>query len=107
MPSYSIIDSEQWPENKPALIYAAKIARMPYMLIKGPDTRDIVFSQATGDLIKVSAVIDDSNNGKAIVSSAELCIGYPNWISNSVTYQMTPGALFFNIFRTRQNNSTN
>jgi len=90
MPSYSKIDSEQWPENKPALIYAAKIARMPYMLIKGPDTRDIIFSQATGDLIKVSAVIDDSNNGSANISSAELCIGYPNWISNSITYQMTP-----------------
>jgi len=90
MPSYGIIDSEQWPENKPALIYAAKIARTPYKLVKGPDSSDITFSSNTGGLIKVSAKIDDSENGGANISSAELCIGYPNWISNSVTFQMLP-----------------
>jgi len=90
MPSYSAINSEQWPENKPAFIYAAKIARMPYMLIKGPDTRDIIFSQATGDLVEISAVIDNSNNSENNISSAELFIGYPNWISNSIPYQMFP-----------------
>ena len=95
MPSYSIIDSEQWPENKPALIYAAKIARMPYMLIKGPDTTDITFASGTGDLIKVSAIIDDSENGGSKISSAELFIGYPNWISNSIPYQMFPEDGYF------------
>ena len=90
MPPYGDIDSEQWPDNKPALIYAAKIARTPYMLINGPDTLDITFLSTTGGLVKVSAVINDSENGGINISSAELNIGYPNWISNSVTFQMMP-----------------
>ncbi|RLD10782.1 MAG: hypothetical protein DRI44_05200 [Chlamydiae bacterium] len=90
MPAYSIIDSVQWPKNRPALLYAAKIARMPYMLIKGPDVSEVTFSYATGNLVKVSAKIDDSKNGGAIISSTELSIGYPNWISNSIPYQMLP-----------------
>ncbi len=30
MPLYSEVDSRQWPKNKPILIYAAEIARVPY-----------------------------------------------------------------------------
>ena len=35
MPPYGQIDSIQWPDNGPALQYAAKIARTPYRLAFG------------------------------------------------------------------------
>jgi len=88
MPSYDKIDSEQWPENKPALIYAAKIARTPYRLIKGPDATGISFSEISNGYVRVNAKIDDTKNGDINISGAELFIGYPNWISNSIVYQM-------------------
>ena len=90
MPLYSEVDSRQWPENKPALIYAAKIARAPYKLVEGPDVTDIVIVPGTGDFVVVTAKIDDSNNGGTIISSAELYIGSPNWVSNSVAFNMLP-----------------
>ena len=88
MPSYGEIDSEQWPDNKPALIYAAKIARTPYELINGPDASDISFSEISNGYVKVSAKIDDTQNGGTNILGAELFIGYPNWVSNSIVYQM-------------------
>ena len=88
MPSYDVINSEQWPENKPALIYAAKIAREPYELINGPDASDISFSEISNGYVKVSAIIDDTQNGGTNIFGAELFIGYPNWVSNSIVYQM-------------------
>ncbi len=88
MPSYDEIDSKQWPENKPALIYAAKIARVPYRLINGPDASDISYSEISNGYVKVSAKIDDTHNGNTNILGAELFIGYPNWVSNSIVYQM-------------------
>ncbi len=88
MPSYDEIDSKQWPENKPALIYAAKIAREPYQLINGPDASDISYSEISNGYVKVSAKINDTHNGNTNIFGAELFIGYPNWVSNSIVYQM-------------------
>jgi hypothetical protein len=90
MPSYSEIDSTQWPKNKPALIYAAKIARAPYELVEGPDVTDIIIVQGTGNSVKITAQINDLNNGGNIIASAELYIGNPDWVSNSVAFQMLP-----------------
>ncbi|KAA3665421.1 MAG: hypothetical protein DWQ04_00695, partial [Chloroflexi bacterium] len=36
LPPYNEIDAIQWPDNGPALQYAAKIARNPYQLVRGP-----------------------------------------------------------------------
>ncbi len=88
MPLYSNIDSEQWPDNKPALIYAAKIARTPYQLADGPDVTTISIAPGTGRTVVVTATIDDSENGNNNISSAELFVNIPNWISNSVAFSM-------------------
>ncbi len=98
MPLYSEVDSRQWPENKPALIYAAKIARAPYKLVEGPDVTDIVIVPGTGNSVIVTAKIDDSNNGGTIISSAELYIGSPNWFSNSIAFNMLPADGAFDSF---------
>jgi len=90
MPLYREIDSTQWPKNKPALIYAAKIARAPYKLVEGPDVTDIIIVPGTGNSVKITAQINDLNNGGNNIASAELSIGYPNWVSNSVAFQMLP-----------------
>jgi len=90
MPSYSEVDNDQWPANKPAFIYAAKIARAPYQLVHGPDVSDISFTSGTGDTVVVSAKIDDSNNGGQFISSAQLFIDAPYWQSNSVAIPMRP-----------------
>src|SRR5262249_19824703 len=38
---YSTVDSRLWPENRDAFIYAAKIARTPYMTALGPDSLQV------------------------------------------------------------------
>jgi len=79
MPTYSTIDSVQWPENRPAFIYAAKIARTPYMTVKGPDSLTLNTSDAGGGNMTLTASINDSNNGGQTVAAATYYIDTPPW----------------------------
>src|SRR5205085_3423611 len=35
-PNYALVDSTYWPQNRDALVYAAKVARTPYTQALGP-----------------------------------------------------------------------
>jgi hypothetical protein len=70
-PPFQIVD-EQWPGNRDALIYAAKIAAQPYQLALGPDVSDIVIGDWRDDgRITITAKI----HGQNPIASAELAIG--------------------------------
>ena len=88
MPPYEEVGSTQWPENKFALIYANKIARLPYKLVNGPDAMNIEFIPSISNIVTLSAVIDDSENGGQIISEAEFYIDVPYWRSNAVVNSM-------------------
>lgn len=79
-PSCSRYDAIIQP-NILALIYAAKVARTPYMTAHGPDALDLtvpppgVFSSSP----VITATIDDSGNGSNLVTAAEYYIDIPPW----------------------------
>ncbi|MEW5988908.1 MAG: carboxypeptidase regulatory-like domain-containing protein, partial [Chloroflexota bacterium] len=79
MPSYSEIDSAQWPLNGPALQYAAKIVRTPYMLVNGPDALSVAVSDNGNDTYDLTATINDSSNGGQTVSQALYYVDTPPW----------------------------
>lgn len=74
MPAYSAIDSDQWPTNKGALIYAAKIARAPYMLVNGPDAMQLELNATPSNVVIVRAVIDERGTGSNLVAGAEFAL---------------------------------
>ncbi|MCX7847575.1 MAG: M14 family zinc carboxypeptidase [bacterium] len=74
MPAYSAIDADQWPTNRGALIYAAKIARAPYMLVAGPDALALELVPTPSNMVVVSAVIDERGTGSNLVAAAECAL---------------------------------
>ena len=89
------------PDNIPALIYAAKTARAPYLLPAGPDpttisvTNDIV---SQGTLVTLTATLDDTRfnniNGTEPtqnIAAAEYSIDAPFWLTTTtpITVSMT------------------
>ncbi|MEM7118316.1 MAG: M14 family zinc carboxypeptidase [Chloroflexota bacterium] len=80
MPSYQSIDSTQWPDNKPAFLYAASIAAAPYQLVHGPDVLDITTAVSPhSNSLTLSATLDDSANGNLPIASAIYTIDAPPW----------------------------
>jgi carboxypeptidase T len=85
------------PDNIPALLYAAKTARFPYMSPSGPDIYNITAlpnDVPSGYSIQIQATIDDShykNNIDAthfpeptqIIYAAEYYIDTPPWITST------------------------
>ena len=88
MPAYSVVDAKQWPTNKPALMYAAKLARTPYLTAKGPDALNVMLAPTPSNVVMLSAVINDVNNGYQTIAGAEFAIGTPFWATGAVTYAM-------------------
>jgi hypothetical protein len=86
MPPLSEVENVQWPENGPALQYAAKIARTPYLTVHGPDTLAIqTTASADGKSVTLTAVINDSKNGNQSVAGAELSVDTPFWVPGTPT----------------------
>lgn len=80
MPPFSEIENQQWPDNGPALLYAAKIARTPYMTVRGP----VVDQPAVGGnnpLLTLTATVDDTGNGGQRVVAAVATIDTPPWVA--------------------------
>ena len=93
------------PENLPALLYAAKISRLPFLLPAGPDTISIGLDKNgiySGTPIQLTAQIDDSRFFNGIsppiliepvqdIYSAEFTIDIPPWITTTVpvTYPLS------------------
>ena len=88
MPPYTEIDTVQWPENRPALIYTAKIARTPYMTIHGPDALDLVIVEDVQSPV-LHAIIDDRPNGGEIVSAVVYSIDIPPETNEAALYPLT------------------
>jgi uncharacterized repeat protein (TIGR01451 family) len=89
------------PDNLPALLYAAKVARTPYLTPAGPDALSVAASPAavaSGDAAQVTATINDTrfNNSNGTeptqnIVSAEYYIDVPPWITTTlpVAYPMS------------------
>jgi hypothetical protein len=89
MPAYSVIDDEQWPDNGPALRYAARIARTPYVTVHGPDVIDPVVN-AIGETLTVKAIIDDGANGDNPIVGGEYTIDTPPWVEGVTSFPLSP-----------------
>jgi hypothetical protein len=100
-------ESRTFPVNMPALMYAAKAARSPY-LAGGPDALDVALTGnivAPGEVVTLSATIDDTryndSNGaepRQNIVAAEYYVDVPPW-STTVTPQpvgMSPADGAFN-----------
>ncbi|MGH2545238.1 MAG: M14 family metallopeptidase [Ardenticatenaceae bacterium] len=85
----STFENVIYPDNLPALVYAAKTARTPYLTPAGPDTLDVFASPATvepGVPVALSAQADDTrfNNQNGTeptqpIVAAEYYIDVPPW----------------------------
>jgi hypothetical protein len=97
--SCASFDSTVYPDNLAALLYAAKVARTPYITPAGPEALNVAFASASvvrGQPAALSAVLDDarfsSNNGVEPVQSvagADVYVGTPPWVGTPVPVAMT------------------
>lgn len=95
MPAYSDVDAVQWPANGPAYQYAARIARTPYMLVRGPDALDLNLV-TNSDTVTLTATINDTDNGNQTITSAVYQLDTPYWITGTITNTMTASDGNFN-----------
>lgn len=89
MPPYQEIDNVQWPDNGPALLYAAGIARTPYATIRGPEVRDIAISQVRS-VVTLDLVVDDTFNGGKAIAAVEYVVDRPFWDAAAQPLAMSP-----------------
>ena len=88
------------PDNLPALLYAAKVVRTPYLTPAGPDALELTVSPAgliPGDPAQLTAIIDDtrynhSNGAESAqhIAAAEFYLDVPPWITTTtpIAYPM-------------------
>jgi carboxypeptidase T len=92
--SCSYFENTIVPENLPALLYAAKVVRTPYLTPSGPDALNVTPSPASvaaGEPIYLTATINDTryNNSGGTeptqnIAAAEYYIDVPPWITDPV-----------------------
>lgn len=80
------------PGNMPALIYAAKVARTPYLTPSGPDAINLTLSEQQverGEPVTLTAVLDDTRfkNSQGYepiqnIAAAEVYINVPPWLED-------------------------
>jgi hypothetical protein len=90
------------PDNLSALIYAAKVARTPYLTPSGPDALDLVLSPGTvvvGGMVQLSVTIDDTryNHIKGVeptqqVAATEYYVDVQPWFTDTapVAHELAP-----------------
>ncbi len=81
------------PENLPALLYAAKVARTPYLTPAGPEVLQVAVNPAAialGSTLQLSALADDTRFSFATgaeptqpISAAEYYLDAPPWITTT------------------------
>jgi len=74
--------------NIQAFLYAAKVARSPYVTAFGPDILDLTLTPSfatVGASVVVSATVDDTKNGHHVIAAAELTIDNPPWDGGTPT----------------------
>lgn len=80
-PSCSRYDAIIQP-NIPALFYAAKVSRTPYITSFGPDALNVAATPEivlAGQFVTLDAAINDTDNGNQNVKAAEYYIDLPPW----------------------------
>ncbi len=97
--SCNSFDNTIWPDNLPALIYAAKAARMPYITASGPDVINLpqqAIQVSAGQMIGVSGTATDlqfnnSNGTEATqnITAVKAYLGTPSWSNGAVAVNMT------------------
>lgn len=103
-PPYSCVDGTFWPLNRDALLYAAKAARQPYAISRGPSVSDarlncpIVTNNTPATL---TATIDDTTLGvngvsrpaPQTITAAEVYVDVPPWAGGTpISMTATDGA---------------
>jgi hypothetical protein len=93
------------PGNLPALIYAAKAARTPYMTPAGPDSINLALSQSTvipGAIVTLTGQINDtrykSGSGEAAqpIAQAQYSVDVPYWDPAYAPVELLPADGVFN-----------
>jgi len=90
MPWYPDIDETLWPENAAALVYAARLARTPYVTVLGPDAGQVAIER-TNTGLTVSATIDDTANGGQALAGAEYYVDVPPWDHAAIPQVLAAG----------------
>lgn len=93
--SCSVYESTVKPGNLPALVYAAKVVRTPYLTPAGPDVTALAVASGTGvpagTLVDITATVSDArfnntNGTEAVqaIAGAEYSIGLAPWEPGAV-----------------------
>ncbi len=104
--SCSSFESTINPTNQQALLYAAKVARTPYLTPGGPETLGVALSAATvprGTSVTVTASLNDTrfNNSNGTepvqtVAAGEVYVDVPPWSPGATPLAMTASDGSFN-----------
>ena len=105
--SCNVYENTIKPDNLPALIYAAKVVRTPYITAAGPDSISISLSNggtvAAGTNVTLTATARDDrfNNSNGTestqnINAAEYYIDTPPWLSGAVANSLTANDGAFN-----------
>ncbi len=88
------------PDNLRALIYAAKVARTPYLTPAGPDALDLALSATAplrGATVVLTATLDDTRYSNANgteptqpIAAATYTVDVPPWDNAAVAHPMAP-----------------
>lgn len=99
-------ESTIYPDNLQALIYAAKVARTPYLTPAGPDALNLMlsdFAPTPGQTITLTAVLDDTrfNNQNGTepvqtIQAAEAYLNTPPWADGAIPLPLAAADGSFN-----------
>lgn len=95
----SSFESAVLPDNLPALLYAAKAARLPYMNPSGPDTLNVTAAPTStlqGQPFQLTATADDTrynSNGHGTeptqnIAAARYSLDTPLWYTGVISYPL-------------------
>jgi subtilase family serine protease len=82
-PPFSCLDGGTggafWPGNLPAFLYAARIARAPYDLVRGPTAETATATVLLDGRVNLEARFDERANGAQSIVAAEYYVDTPPW----------------------------
>ncbi len=104
--SCSYFENSILPGNLPSLVYAAKVARTPFLTPAGPEATALTFAAgpfAAGEMALLTATVDDTrfNNTNGTeptqtIASAEAFLDLPPWDAGAVPLAMVASDGTFN-----------
>jgi carboxypeptidase T len=104
--SCAAFETDVYPKNLPALLYAFKVTRRPYQLASGPDSRTLTVSPSTvvqGLSTALQAVADDTRFGTVgggeqtqPITAARYSMDVPSWVPGTPAFSMAAADGTFN-----------